>query len=70
MNEDALTIFAVDKPRTIRNLKKKLTEELGAWEKSLRTAHDWAQFNRTLGTIEGLELALNVLNEIDKQDQN
>jgi len=68
MSEDALTIFAVDKPRTIRNLRKQLVEARDAYD--LRAATDWTHYQRLLGTIDGIELAIKLLEDIEKQDAN
>ncbi len=67
---DAFTMFALDQNRTPKTIMKRLTERQAELVGMLLNAQDWAHYQRMVGTIQGLEEALEVCREVEKQQEN
>jgi hypothetical protein len=66
---DAFTVFAVDSPRTLNSLRKRLTERKADLSEQLRTAMDWAQHRYTVGCLDEVDGLLIALSEIEQQER-
>jgi hypothetical protein len=67
MAETAFTMFAVDSPRTLMTLKKRLTERRLDLSDQLRTAMDWPQHKYTCGCLDEVDGLLLMLAEIEQE---
>ena len=65
---EAFNVYTIDSPRTIRTLRKLLTERRSILEGHLRTAMDWNHHNRIVGGLDTLDDVLHDLDEIEKQE--
>lgn len=65
------TVFAVDSPRALRTIKVKLTASRNALAESIAegSVTDWAHYQRSVGTIAGLDEAIRLCEEIEKQER-
>ena len=70
MAETAFTMFAVDSPRTIMTLKKRLMERRVDLNDQLRTAMDWPHHRYTVGCLDEVDSLLAMLAEIEKLERN
>lgn len=71
MADQAFTMFAVDSPRTLRTIKDKLTKSRNGLAESIAegSVTDWAHYQRSVGTIAGLDEAVRLCEEIEKQER-
>lgn len=69
---DAVTIFAVDRPRTIKNIAKRLAERRADLVAFIADGGvtDWAHYQRVVGEIEGIDVAAAICAEVEKQEEN
>ena len=66
---DAFTIHAVDTPRVARTIRGKLIQrkvELADFIVSGQV-NDWADYKRRVGVLEGIDEALRVCDDIEKE---
>lgn len=68
---DAATIFHIESPHAIRNLKKRLTALIEAKSAMLATgvAKDFADYQKRIGTLDGLREALALCEEMAKDER-
>ncbi len=69
---DAFTIHAVDTPRVARTIRGKLNkrkEELSDFIVSGQVM-DWADYKRRVGVLEGIDEALRVCDDIEKEAED
>ncbi len=69
---DAFTMYALDHVRTPKTIRKKLAERQAELARMLAAgyASDWADYRHRVGVISGLEEAIDVCAEIEKQQEN
>ena len=69
---DGFTMFAVDSPRTVLTIKKKLNDTRDGWAKCILAGEvlDWANYQRMIGILYGIDEALRLCEEIEQQERN
>ncbi len=69
---DAFTMYALDHIRTPKTIRKRLTERRAELADMLvgGYASDWADYRHRVGVIIGLNEAIDVCAEIEKQQEN
>ena len=66
---EAFNVYTIDSPRTVRNLRKLLTDRRVGLETHLRTAINWDHHNKIVGGLDELDGFLEMLDEIEKQER-
>lgn len=70
-DSSGFNVFALDHPHHIRTIRKKL-EEIRAVRCEYLTSGsptDWADYQRRVGVLEGLDEALHVCSEIERAER-
>ncbi len=69
---DAFTMYALDHNRTPKTIRKRLTERRAELAEILAAGYatDYAGYRSTTGHIAGLDEALAICAEIEKQQEN
>ncbi len=69
---DAFTMFALDQNRTPKTIRKRLTERQDELARMLAGGYavDWADYRHRVGLILGLQEAIDICAEIEKQQEN
>ncbi len=70
MAEEAFRMFTVDAPRTFRTMAKRLRERKEELLRSLIAVQNWDHHQRMVGTINGIEEAIQMLDDVEKQERN
>jgi hypothetical protein len=68
---EAFRTFALDTPFTARTLHAKLEKQKDDLSAQVADgwAKDWADYNRRVGVIEGLEIAMSICVDVEKQER-
>ena len=69
---DAFTVYALDQSRTPKTIAKRLAERRAelAYFLAEGGAQDWGSYQRIVGTISGLDEAMAICADIEKQQEN
>ena len=65
----AVRYFVPDSPQKARTLRGKLLEEINTKSKSLIEgyAQDWADYSRRVGVLDGLSIAVDLCDGVEKE---
>ena len=65
----AVEYFIPDHPRTTRNLRGRLIEQIQTETHQVMGGlpNDWADYKHRIGKVRALEMALNMLDDIEKE---
>lgn len=66
---DAASIFHIESPHAIRNLKKRLNDRLSEQRGFLECAQDWPDYKMRIGRIAGLCEAIAICEEMEKDER-
>ena len=68
---EAFRTFAIDPPYAARTLRKQLTDRRVALIEQMSEgyARDWADYQRRVGVMEGLTAAIEICDEMEKQER-
>ena len=72
LSGDAFTIHAVDTPRVARTIRGKLERRRAELAEFIvqGTVMDWADYKRRVGVLEGIDEALRVCDDIEKEAED
>lgn len=65
----AFRTFAVDTPRTAATLKAQLQQRKNTDQSLLHTAMDWADYKQRVGIIRGLDIAINLCDDMAEKER-
>ena len=68
--DTAVTIFGLDNPRLSQTLKGVLLKRKSELLINLTNAEDWPDFKERVGVIKGVQEAIDVCDEIEKNERN
>ena len=66
---DAATIFHIESPHAVLNIRKRLDAELSKLGGDLTLSADWADYSKRLGRIDGIKTALAICEEAEKNER-
>lgn len=69
MSESGARIYAIEHPASSRTLLGKLEELRREELTKLVSATDWPNYQKRLGVIEGLRVAMTLCEDIEKQER-
>jgi hypothetical protein len=70
LQEDrGFSVYALDHVQNTRTMKKKLTEIRATHVANLVLAQDWADYQRRVGRLEGIDEALHVCEDIERAER-
>ena len=67
---EAVRIFAVDTPGAVRTIAQRIVERQRELVDQLIHADGWPDYTQRRGVIYGLQEALQICNEIDKEERS
>ena len=69
--ERGFSVFALDHTQHARTIKKRLQELRAIQVEYLASgnASDWPDYKRRIGRLEGLDEALHICNEVEREDR-
>lgn len=71
MAETGFSVYSLDHAHHVRTIKKKLTEIRATHALDLASglAQDWADYQRRVGRLEGIDEALHVCEDIERAER-